>query len=288
MHPTRRHIAYYTLAALVVAVVVWYFLNHEKTLEGIGSANPDPVIIDDSEWLNLDKKGLKEVSRQYFDLHYPRGFTVTNKDKGHVITLTKSGWKHSVTNTHVSYIDVVAFKKLDELIENAIYIGFGSPKLTDSKTTIGYFNYHADAIVNGQSWRYKISVRIDKNGTFYYDHYKKYRAEGPRSNAVSRLVPGQHVFHLLPHTQIYAQARQKFKPKPPLHHVKIQCYVDVRHRTNNPRAGKRATGGILENDRGPEPRGANLYSRFYGGKPAGGAADQRLDYQPARYVEAGT
>ncbi|MCH8318400.1 MAG: hypothetical protein IIA88_07860 [Bacteroidetes bacterium] len=63
------------------------------------------------------------------------------------------------------------FKQLNEIINKAQFDYYSKPDKSDAKTTLGFLNYKIYVIINGAKHEVKISVRIDKNGQYYYNHY---------------------------------------------------------------------------------------------------------------------
>lgn len=131
---------------------------------------PGIVIINDNEWIFLLEKDLVSISEKFFNENL-KGIEIYNKDNGAKIILAKTGWRHTIMTEKKTYENIVIFKKLKEVIENAKFEYFRPPDEKDAKTTIGFFNYRCNVLINGSPYIVKIVIRIDKNGKFYYHHY---------------------------------------------------------------------------------------------------------------------
>jgi len=127
------------------------------------------VIINDVQWKGLVFKQLKKVTKKYFD-QYLKGQHVINLDNKAKIILAKKGWRHTIHSNIITYNDAVIFKKLNEIINKAQFDYYSKPDKSDAKTTLGFLNYKIYVIINGVKYEVKISIRIDKNGQYYYNH----------------------------------------------------------------------------------------------------------------------
>ena len=125
----------------------------------------------DTEWKKLPKRALGKISEKYFD-KYLKGKKVINIENNVEIILAKTGWRHTIRTNKTTYNNIIIFKKLKEVIERAQFINFGELKEKDVKSTIGFLNYKSEVLINNKEQHtVKISVRIDENGKFYYNHY---------------------------------------------------------------------------------------------------------------------
>lgn len=127
------------------------------------------VIISEIQWKGLNFK-LKEVSKKYFDKNL-KGKQIINQDNKAKIILAKKGWRHTIHSKIITYKEIVIFKKLNEIINKAQFDYYSKPDKSDAKTTLGFLNYKIYVIINGTKHEVKISIRIDKNGQYYYNHY---------------------------------------------------------------------------------------------------------------------
>jgi len=137
------------------------------------------TVINDNEWISKTTKELKLIAENYFDLHFKQK-NVTNKSTGFEITLAKKGFDHTLKCNDWTYINLVVFKKLDEVIQNAIFYEIGFPSEKEKKKgTVLFYNFKSAVAVNGIEHCIKITIRehieqgkVGKKLKFYYDHYK--------------------------------------------------------------------------------------------------------------------
>jgi len=140
----------------------------------LGNVQNEPIKIIDKEFIKLNlKKDLIQLANHYF-LKLPKG--VYNYSKAIFILLPKKGFRHAMANG-ANYYNCVVTKKLNKIVENAMYISTKAKGRKDGKDVIGFYNFiNSNVMVNGVRLTIKITIRIIRKGKgsekYYYDHYE--------------------------------------------------------------------------------------------------------------------
>jgi hypothetical protein len=100
-----------------------------------------------------------------------QGKSVVNKDKGITIKFTAIGGKKIAFGGRNYKSKMALLQCLDTLMEVAEYNNFGQPKAKDiEKKIVGFLNFKAKVMIDGQLKHVRIAVIKRKEATNYYSH----------------------------------------------------------------------------------------------------------------------
>lgn len=109
------------------------------------------------------KSKAREIARKQF-----ADTTVTNLSDGSQIKIPWSGIKHSLAGKSTRN-KVLAFAKLDELIENGVLTAIETDRYGRSNVK-AFYNYETPVVVDGTPTAMRVVVREAPDGRRYYDH----------------------------------------------------------------------------------------------------------------------
>ena len=130
------------------------------------------IILPDHEFDGIPLGKLKTKAKQFYKTNI-KGTTVVNIHKGITVQFNEAGIRHLIYARNIGFIKVKAVWLLKEMVRDATYCNFKEPDKEDSPGIIGYFNFKIKAVIENESHFFKVTVRLTKEGKFYYDHSVK-------------------------------------------------------------------------------------------------------------------
>lgn len=125
-------------------------------------------------WKNIPKKMLKMKVLRYFQTHHA-GKVVVNEHLG--LTIKLEGGRKLSHGGNVYPLKACLVEVLPQLIISARYSNYGRKKPGDKKGVVGYFNFNASVLMDGEEKHVHLVIRQMIDGRFYYTHelnvYKK-------------------------------------------------------------------------------------------------------------------
>ncbi|MDR0728599.1 MAG: hypothetical protein LBF19_00520 [Prevotellaceae bacterium] len=116
---------------------------------------------------------LREEMKSYYNARL-KGKTIVNRQKGISVIFSSTGRQHVLYARKVAFEKLIAITKLDEMVEYALFTNFKNPDPDDDpQNIIGYMNFMVPVSINNALHRFRLVVRITKDGKFYYDHAVK-------------------------------------------------------------------------------------------------------------------
>ena len=120
-----------------------------------------------TEWNTKNSLQLRKIV--FEKLKSYKGLVIENHDLKIKITLSVTGFrKMTKGGSMYSKKAALAFCILD-LVKYAEYNNFGDRKPTDNKEVIGYLNFKAKCLINGNKENLRLVVQFQKDGKFYYN-----------------------------------------------------------------------------------------------------------------------
>ncbi len=130
------------------------------------------IIVPTQIWNNLALGELKKTAQEFYKENF-KGKKVKNKDRGIIIEMTSTGIRHVLHARNVGYVKLKAIYVLDKMLEQAEFTNFKDRDADDFKEIIGYMNFKVSVMIEENLHKFRIVVRITKDGKFYYDHAVK-------------------------------------------------------------------------------------------------------------------
>ncbi len=126
-------------------------------------------IVEDSQFKGMKLGEIRNFVKAHYESKF-KGKNVINEDKGITVTLGREGLHHTIYARNAGYIKLKALLIINEMIESAVYCNFKDADSDDPKDIIGYMNFKSKVIIEGLNHVFRISVRLSKEGKFFYDH----------------------------------------------------------------------------------------------------------------------
>ncbi|MDR0927335.1 MAG: hypothetical protein LBO69_06165 [Ignavibacteria bacterium] len=122
-----------------------------------------------------------DTRRYVYDFYkeHLQGKSVVNKDKGITIHFTSIGRKKIAYGEAMYATKAAIITCLKELLEVAEYNNFGLRKTKDKSNILGYLNFKAKVMIDGQLKHVRIAVVMTKDYKFYYNHEVNIIKENP-------------------------------------------------------------------------------------------------------------
>ena len=128
-----------------------------------------PEVKTPEEWEIAPSPKLRKMVSDYYKEHI-QGKSVTNLEKGFTIVLSGQG-RQKITKGSAMYPAKAAVVLiLLKLIEIAEYSNFGERKQNDPHELMGYLNFKAKCIIDGEVKVIRIACMIYSATRIYYNH----------------------------------------------------------------------------------------------------------------------
>lgn len=128
------------------------------------------IQIEDSDWIKLSIKELKEIAFAHYSVHF-QGRTVVNEDSGDLIVFTRKGIDHHIYARKCAYEKLAVIKELAVVIQKAKLIAYEARTEKDNVDVLGYKNYECIVTLNGKKLVFGIHIQAIKNGKTTKFHY---------------------------------------------------------------------------------------------------------------------
>ena len=126
-----------------------------------------PVIYSPSRW-----KGIKLTQLRREVLAIAKSYTgrsCVNEDTGIIIHFSNTNAKKVSMGSAVYFKKAAAMLHLLELLTVAEYNNFGERKATDNPEVIGFLNFKAKCIIDGQVEHVRIAIQFCRGDKFFYN-----------------------------------------------------------------------------------------------------------------------
>jgi len=127
-------------------------------------------VVDVGIWSGMTPFETRSLLFEEFRTVYQNKKTVVNKHLGIRIWFNRDGGKKLSFGGKIYPKKASVLSVLDEVLENAVYNNFGSPKTRDKYTVIGYLNFKAKILIDGISEYLHLVIQIRRDGYYYYSH----------------------------------------------------------------------------------------------------------------------
>lgn len=126
-------------------------------------------VVPETSYFTAKSMKLSEAVKEFYKNNL-QGKTIVNKHIGISICFTSDGLGKVTQHRKIGQINAAAIKIIDKMLENAEYSNFGQRKETDKQNIIGYLNFKATAIIEGEKRHFRISLKLKTDMKAYYNH----------------------------------------------------------------------------------------------------------------------
>lgn len=126
-------------------------------------------IVPETNYFDAKSKELSDLMKDFYKKNL-QGKTIVNKHIGITICFTSEGLGKVTQHRKIGRINAAAIKVIEAMVENAEYSNFGQRKPQDKQNVIGYLNFKAMAIIQGEKRHFRISVKLKTDMKAYYNH----------------------------------------------------------------------------------------------------------------------
>ena len=120
-------------------------------------------------WAGYSKDELRELVKDFYRTN-SQGKSVLNQDRHILVQFTSDGLGKLYRGSTINIVKASAIKVLDKIIEQAVYSNFGGRKSSDKQNVIGFLNFKSKAMIGGQLYHFRISIKFKTDGKAYYSH----------------------------------------------------------------------------------------------------------------------